>query len=132
MKSGKQRRLEIMAKRRKKQRGVDVFDQYQLMPKHAVKANHNNLIHNCTYGSYPLFYVDKEYECRDCNSHEVWTAKQQRWWYEIAKGNIDSVAVRCRKCRRIIRDKREAQKAHMEEMANTKPHPNEAFFKKRY
>jgi len=33
----------------------------------------------------------------------VWTAEQQKWWYEVAKGPIFSVAVRCRECRKALR-----------------------------
>jgi hypothetical protein len=55
--------------------------------------------HNNTYGPLPSFYVDKAFTCRDCGAKEVWTAKQQKWWYEIALGNINSAAVRCRACR---------------------------------
>lgn len=64
MKSGKQRRLEIKENRRKKARentAIDVYGSLSIMPKNAVKANHDELLHNNTYGPFPLFYVDKEY-----------------------------------------------------------------------
>lgn len=134
MKSGKQRRLEIKEKRRKKaqkNKALNVYSENTVMPKHAIKADHTQLGHNNTYGLLPLFYIDKDFICRDCGSHEIWTAKQQKWWYEKAKGHIDSTAVRCRRCRKKLRDKKVEQKVHMEEMALIEPHPNEAFFKNR-
>jgi Probable zinc-ribbon domain len=51
----------------------------------------------------PLFYEDIPFTCRDCGSREVWTAEQQQWWYEVAKGTIYSTAVRCRLCRQARR-----------------------------
>ena len=92
-------------------------------------ADHSLLGYVNTYGYLPYYYIDKPFICRDCGSSEIWTAKQQKWWYEIAKGYIHSTAVRCKKCRNILRHKREKQKQHMEEMSKKEPHPNEAFFK---
>ncbi|MGI8978882.1 MAG: zinc-ribbon domain containing protein [Pirellulaceae bacterium] len=50
-----------------------------------------------------LYYEDLEFTCTDCGREETWTARQQQWWYEVAKGSIYSTAVRCRACRRIRR-----------------------------
>ena len=47
----------------------------------------------------PTEYCDHEFTCRDCGTVETWTAKQQQWWYEVAKGEINSRAVRCHECR---------------------------------
>src|SRR4051794_33947180 len=43
-------------------------------------------------------YWDVEFTCVDCGRSEVWTARQQQWWYEVAKGSIHSTAIRCREC----------------------------------
>jgi hypothetical protein len=51
----------------------------------------------------PLFYEDKPFVCADCGKEEIWTALQQKWWYEVAKGTIYSRAVRCRACRKARR-----------------------------
>lgn len=72
----------------------------QTLPTGAVLADQNELKHINTYGELPAFYVDKPFVCRDCGAEEVWTAEQQKWWYEVAKGHIDSTAVRCRTCRK--------------------------------
>jgi hypothetical protein len=53
----------------------------------------------------PLFYEDREFTCVECGREEVWTAGQQKWWYEVAKGPIFSTAIRCRACRKLLREK---------------------------
>jgi len=137
MKSNKQRRREILEKRRKRaQRStreatieVDRFLAPRFWPKRAVRANREKLRHNNTYGLLPYFYLDRDFDCIDCGSKQRWTADQQKWWYEEAKGSIDSRAVRCFPCRKHIQALKEAQRRHMENVANRAPHPHEAFFK---
>lgn len=63
---------------------------------------------NNTYAPLPERYIDTVFECRDCGEEQVWTAKQQKWWYEVAQGAIDSRAVRCLPCRRTRRDAQRA------------------------
>jgi hypothetical protein len=46
------------------------------------------------------YYVDQPFRCKDCAKDEVWTAEQQKWWYEVAKGYVYSSPTRCRACRR--------------------------------
>jgi len=83
-----------------------------------VLADPNELLHNNTYGPIPTCYIDKPFTCVDCDSREVWTAKQQKWWYEIAKGNVNSTAVRCRPCRKVKQTiKDEARRVHLEGLA---------------
>ena len=135
MKSGKQRRLEIKERRRKRAlatQNTNLFSKLKSMPKvGAIEADHKELEHNNTYGLLPLFYIDKCFSCKKCSSEEIWTAKQQKWWYETAKGHIDSTAVHCRRCRKLIREEKSKQKEHMKAMAEKERHPNEAFFKKK-
>ncbi|WP_444938452.1 zinc-ribbon domain containing protein [Microbulbifer sp. JMSA002] len=57
-------------------------------------------MHHSYYIDIPLYYLDREFQCKDCGSEEVWTAKQQKWWYEIAKGDFETSTVRCRPCRK--------------------------------
>ncbi|WP_230588305.1 zinc-ribbon domain-containing protein [Ralstonia solanacearum] len=52
------------------------------------------------------YYVDVHFICSDCESREVWTAAQQKWWYEVAKGYVYSTAARCLACRRQRRSGR--------------------------
>ena len=44
------------------------------------------------------FYVDRTFTCVDCVSEHTWTATQQKWWYEVAKGSVWTCAKRCRAC----------------------------------
>jgi Probable zinc-ribbon domain len=69
-----------------------------------VRVNESALAPYNSYGD-PEFvraghYSDRPFRCRDCGKDEVWTARQQKWWYEVAKGYVYSTAVRCRACRR--------------------------------
>ncbi|VTR95172.1 Uncharacterized protein OS=Thiorhodovibrio sp. 970 GN=Thi970DRAFT_01321 PE=4 SV=1: zf-trcl [Gemmata massiliana] len=48
-------------------------------------------------------YEDTPFTCADCGKEEIWTAAQQKWWYEVAKGTIYSRAIRCRSCRQALR-----------------------------
>ncbi|MCJ8270986.1 MAG: zinc-ribbon domain-containing protein [Psychrosphaera sp.] len=134
MKSGKQRRLEIKAKRLEnvlKRNNLDIYNTSRQIPTGAVAADHAELAHNNTYNSLPVYYADRAFICRDCGSSEIWTAKQQKWWYEIVKGDIHSFAVRCRRCRNKIKDDKVTQKQHMKQMSEKPPHPHQAFFTKK-
>lgn len=119
MKSGKQRREEIKERRRKKAAPYKALDRFDLSckPSRAIMANVEELQHNprAAYTLMPLFYVDMPFTCKDCGSSELWTAKQQKWWYEIAKGSIDSIAVRCRTCRKKEKARKAAaRRVHIE------------------
>ena len=120
-KSGKQRRAEIMQHRReraKKHVQLDSFILPSRLSEGVVMADHQALQHNNTYSPFPLFYLDKPFICRGCGVEQIWTAKQQKWWYEVVKGNINTTAVRCRTCRKQeqIR-KAEARCIHLEGLA---------------
>jgi len=131
MKSGKQRKAEIKKARldRIAKRTGNVDPMKGPIPDWAVPVNKGEVVHNSTLVDIPLFYMDIEFTCRDCGTTEVWGAKQQKWWYEIVKGDLETTAVRCKGCRLSIKQKKAEQKNHMEEMAKVKPHPNEAFFR---
>ena len=57
-----------------------------------------------SWGAVPLLYEDRGFTCVDCGREEVWTAEQQKWWYETAKGYVFSKAIRCRACREALRE----------------------------
>lgn len=65
-----------------------------------VPADHKKLSHINTYGGLPAFYIDKPFVCRSCGKREIWKAKDQKWYYEEAKGHIDAKAVECHACRK--------------------------------
>lgn len=64
---------------------------------------------NNSYSGRP-FYQDQPFVCEDCGKQEVWTARQQQWWHEVAKGSIYSTAKRCRACRKRWRETPPADK----------------------
>jgi len=70
----------------------------------------------------PEFYEDVSFTCKDCGSHETWTATQQKWWYEVAGGLLDTTkAVRCRSCRAKEKARKtEARRVHLEGLAKKK------------
>ena len=119
MKSGRQRRDEIRARRRLRsameQRTSFKPWEPEGIPRGALRADPAKLVHDGTYGPRPRFYVDTPFTCADCGKSEVWTALQQKWWYEEAKGKIDSRANRCRDCRRKRRMRRaQDRRVHIE------------------
>ena len=63
-------------------------------------------------------YLDLAFTCLDCGKQEVWTATQQKWWYEVAKGNLFTRAARCRPCRRKQQARKaEARRVHLDGVA---------------
>jgi hypothetical protein len=63
-----------------------------------VSADHSKLSHINTYGSLPEFYLDQPFTCQRCGKREIWKARDQKWYYEEAKGHIDARAVECHDC----------------------------------
>ena len=66
----------------------------------AVPADASRLDHINTYGDLPEFYIDQPFVCRNCGKREIWRARDQKWYYEEAKGHIDARAVECHACRK--------------------------------
>ncbi|HYG33937.1 MAG TPA: zinc-ribbon domain containing protein [Clostridia bacterium] len=83
---------------------------------HRIKADLSKQAPNNSY-SPKLYYEDRKFTCRDCGAECVWTAEQQRLWYEEWGGPVQSTAVRCRACRERVRREKMEQKKHMREMA---------------
>ncbi len=92
------------------------------LPPGAVSCDSTRLAPNNSYGTeYTLrgYYLDKPFVCRDCGREEVWTARQQQWWYEVAQGEVNSTAIRCRACRQAEQARRqEARQQHLQGLAN--------------
>jgi hypothetical protein len=135
MESGKQRRVEIMARRKKlvvKRKAMAKAVEFRHAPYGFVLVNPELLAPNNSYGVPDFvrrgYYVDTPFRCVDCSKEEVWTGSQQKWWYEVAKGFAYSSAIRCRACRRKERERRaEARRVHLEGLALK----NQARIKKR-
>ena len=123
MKSNKQRRAEILAARTEKRKkhararqtphpafgnfaagtaGVAPVDPSALMPTNS---------YGCPHYVQRGYYQDAAFVCKDCGARCVWTAQRQKWWYETAKGHPETIAVRCKPCRRAERARKAAARA---------------------
>ncbi len=52
------------------------------------------------------FYLDQERTCVQCGKAFVFSAEEQKYWYEILKFYFDSVVIRCPDCRRRRRSEK--------------------------
>lgn len=121
MKSNKQRWTELKEKRAAK-RTADRFKRESDLSGGGVPVKRDALAPNNSYGHPDYvargYYLDKPFTCAACGSEEIWTASQQKWWYEVAKGYVYSTAKLCRACRRRERDRRlEARRVHLNGIA---------------
>jgi hypothetical protein len=69
------------------------------IPAEAILADPNAIFSRSAIPNVPVWYEDKSFKCKQCGRRETWTARQQQWWYEIAKGEIETTAILCRACR---------------------------------
>ena len=99
---------------------IDTCDPDTVPPQGFIPADQQELVHNNTYGPLPSFYIDKVIVCRQCAVEEVWPAERQKWWYEVAKGDINTDAIFCRACReKEKKRKNEARHVHREGLKKT-------------
>lgn len=117
MKSGKQRKAEIKAARlrRAARSKAGAGSQPWRLPANVVACNPGQLAPYNSYGQ-PRFvqrgyYEDQPFRCCDCGAQGLWTAERQQWWYEVAKGNVETRAVRCKSCRAIERARKAQARA---------------------
>ena len=68
-------------------------------PRKRIDADLTQQAPHTSFGAVPLHYEDVAFRCVDCGREEVWTAEQQKWWYETAKGYLFSTAIHCHACR---------------------------------
>ncbi|NEU96653.1 zinc-ribbon domain containing protein [Bradyrhizobium uaiense] len=137
MKSSKQKRSEIDAKRRKAeewrrlqaQRAAEQcrLREYKLaLARGEVAVVTSELAPSNSYST-PDFvlrgtYRPEPFVCKDCGVAEVWTPLRQKWWYETAKGDVFTMAVRCRACRTKERARKSAaRRVHLDGLARKKP-----------
>ncbi|HEY6095305.1 MAG TPA: zinc-ribbon domain containing protein [Gallionellaceae bacterium] len=107
MTSGKQRRAAIKAARLRRefrqQAALRETTMPSLLPLHTAAVNPACLAPYNSYGEPDFvnrgYYQDQPFVCVDCGAPGVWSAQRQKWWYEIAKGNVWSCAIRCPTCR---------------------------------
>lgn len=79
------------------------------LPAGAVRGDPRRQIFCCAVPSY--FYVDLQRTCRDCGATFVFSAREQRHWYETLGFRLDARAVRCLPCRRAFRRERGISRA---------------------
>jgi len=100
--SNKQKRAALEEKRAERRNKVSLKQQSDTIEdavrKGAVAADTSQQVRSGATEK-RQFYVDQPFDCVDCGKHEVWTATQQKWYFEVAKGSIYCRAVRCRTCR---------------------------------
>ena len=64
------------------------------------------------------FYYDTPYICRTCGEVKIWTALQQKYWFEEKKGRSDTSAIYCLECReKYSQKKAEARRISAESLA---------------
>ncbi|PQO43994.1 zinc-ribbon domain containing protein [Blastopirellula marina] len=115
MSSNRKKREQLKAKRARKAQRIHYAkilrgeipgtDDYTCLPGH-LPCDLSQLAPFNSYGPPPFVYqgyADYPFRCVDCGAEEVWTAAQQKWWYEVMKGKVNSHANRCRDCRRTRR-----------------------------
>ena len=134
MKSNKQKRFELKARKAAKREKEEILVATKVrevrvealraalargeLPVEPSKLNPAG----CSY-SIPAFvergtYAPIAFTCKMCGKRETWTAHQQKWWYETAKGDVFSTATMCRPCRAKERARRnEARRVHLEGVA---------------
>jgi hypothetical protein len=125
MKSGKQRRKELKAKRlAKKTATLNARRRAaEMEAEQWPRVNSAALAPDGSYSSPDFsergYYIDVPFTCNDCGKAEVWTAGQQKWWYEVAKGGVWTTARRCRACRRRERERRNAaRQVHLQGLSH--------------
>ncbi len=134
MKSSKQRKKELKAKQLAKQarqakkvavqatRRNNEIGKRLIADSRAVAVNAAALAPSHSYSDPEFvkrgYYVDQPFDCLDCGKAETWTAAQQKWWYEVAKGSVWTTGRRCRSCRHKERERRdEARRVHLDGIA---------------
>lgn len=71
------------------------------LPAGAVRGDPRRQLFCCEVPRY--FYVDADRTCRDCGAPFVFSAREQKHWYETLGFRLDATAVRCLPCRRAFR-----------------------------
>ena len=64
------------------------------------------------------WYVDAAFHCSRCGQSFVFTADEQKYWYEQLKFWIDSIPMECGKCRKELRELRALQQEYDRDIAS--------------
>ncbi|MBA3329443.1 MAG: zinc-ribbon domain containing protein [Actinobacteria bacterium] len=72
------------------------------------------------------YYVDEPKWCVECRKRFVFSAEEQKFWFEELKFNFHSIAIRCQECRRSQR-RGKATKIQLQEASRVvEEHPDDA------
>ena len=128
-KSGKERRAEIVSKRKSRREKKILLLRaaaFAFGMARPISDEFRRLYERAPhYPGWPVFirqgfYEDKRFQCVDCGAWSVWKAERQKWWYEEARGHWDSTAIRCAACREKRRLHREAARKTWQDRAANK------------
>ena len=119
MKSNKQKRQKLKLTRAEKKAELARIELLVGLKKGTIIAvDRSKVFSRSVLPKIPDYYRDTWFTCKDCGEQDLWTAKQQKRWYEEQGGEIEAIAIRCRACRRKEKLRREtARKIHFEGMA---------------
>jgi hypothetical protein len=121
LKSNKQRKAQIKAARTRRKAATLLSPggaALKQIPTGRAPCNPQNLAPYNSYGTPEFvqrgYYVDLPFQCATCSKQEIWSATRQKWWYEVAKGSVESRAKLCNACRKAERARRdEARRVHL-------------------
>jgi hypothetical protein len=71
------------------------------------------------------FYIDEQRTCVQCGRHFVFSAEEQKFWYETLKFNFGSDAIRCIDCRRRKRTEKDLREEVATAMRDLKSRPKD-------
>jgi len=79
------------------------------IPKNALAADPDAQNHGAGYSA-KFFYQDIHYTCAGCGKPGIWTAQQQKRYFEIQKGNIYNEPKWCHECHTSRTKNKEARR----------------------
>ncbi|MBN2001128.1 zinc-ribbon domain containing protein [candidate division KSB1 bacterium] len=100
-------------------------DYKPVLPKGAIAGDVHKQVFcsGCWVPKY--FYQDIERVCYQCNKPFVFTAREQKFWYETLAFNFNVTAVRCRPCRKQRRTDRFIRRNLEESINSVQKNPDE-------
>ncbi|WP_300451714.1 zinc-ribbon domain containing protein [Accumulibacter sp.] len=113
MRSGKQKREALRVRRRRRQQRQEDRRRQTgrpALPARTVPVSPERLAELPWPGAPDFirrgYYEDLPFVCVDCGAACIWFAQRQKWWYEVADGDLASTARRCAACRARARERR--------------------------
>lgn len=85
------------------------LDYQQPLPRGAVRGDPRQQTFCCDLPRY--YFLDVARSCVQCGERFVFSAEEQKHWYETLHFRLDSTAIRCKPCRRRRRSERAIREA---------------------